>query len=677
MADAEVKLNFTAEIKEAENQLKTLRELIDWVAEDLSIIVSKSKEFGPFSPETVDSVRVMSEELERMRGQYDMLQQQFKALQESSSTMSVHFIEELAEWKKALQEQIEFTREQSKQIKELNQHIDEQNDKIEKQGDRIKELEKKTKDSHRTGINGYRSLRSVVGDFIVQLFKGKVAVGELGVALKGLAYSTVVLGAIQLAMDGIGWAWKGIKSLFGQSKEEMQAAEEAAKRAQEELDKAKGEAEKAAEEVQQLKKKLAEKEEAEALKETLAGITAEYVAQRDAANSTLAALKEQAQVKARERALEAAQRTGELDMELLNLEERFASGDVGKRDYIVQKADIEKRKRDEARVAAVDSAEIAKDAAEAERDRLRAELAESRKREASLLGELGKYSSPDESEIAAGEYNKTRMRRKDFEAQMDKARGDFYQKYGSLGEIDENGKFVYKRSFDEFLQENAGLMFSQDEFDEQLKHVNYLTGKVSELREREKTQKNAADAAAKGAKQYQVVARRLDEERKTAAGLEKTAKTAEDGARRANDALGATLRRTAMEGGQDDRLTDKRVQMQLAAVDRDEAAKRKAEQERAEKARLKNRVSELLQDARTAAGTKGDAEDDAAAFRAISNFLKKQGDEVEQYGVNVKALIAVCEKLNMGADKSQGRIKALERDLKSLQRKVDRTNSGQ
>lgn len=459
--------------------------------------------------------------------------------------------------------------------------------------------------------------------------------------------------------------------MFTESEEEMQAAEEAAKRAQEELDKAKGEAEKAAEEVQQLKKKLAEKEEAEELKETLAGITAEYVAQRDAANSTLAALKEQAQVKARERALEAAQRTGELDMELLNLEERFASGDVGKRDYIVQKADIEKRKRDEARVAAVDSAEIAKDAAEAERDRLRAELAESRKREASLLGELGKYSSPDESEIAAGEYNKTRMRRKDFEAQMDKARDDFYQKYGSLGEIDENGKFVYKRSFDEFLQENTGLMFSQDEFDEQIKHVNYLTGKVSELREREKTQKNAADAAAKGAKQYQEVARRLDEERKTAAGLEKTAKTAEDGARRANDALGATLRRTAMEGGQDDRLTDKRVQMQLAAVDRDEARKRKEAKKPAKvSGELKEAVKQIVKDAKTAYNTDGDWTDDVEVMRAVAELLRNNGSEMGGYKDGLQELLTVCSMLKVKGDSNSAELARLKTKIKSLKRRT-------
>ena len=99
--------------------------------------------------------------------------------------------------------------------------------------------------------------------------------------------------------------------------------------------------------------------------------------------------------------------------------------------------------------------------------------------------------------------------------------------------------------------------------------------------------------------------------------------------------------------------------------------------DRAEKRDLQGEVNALVKEARRAAKSKDDTTDDTAAFRAISNFLKKQGDEVEQYGVNVKALIAVCEKLNMGADKSQGRIKALERDLKSLQRKVDRTNSGQ
>lgn len=648
MADAEVKLNFTAQVEQARAA----------IAEIAAAMEKLQGSGGLMRPEDAALLNEMQGQLVAYSARVNELEAAYKKLAASSSGFSEEAKEKIEELEKTVDQLL-------KKIVDLQVANNELKGATAGVG---KEVEKTGQD----GVRVVRSMRGVVANFIRDLARGKLAVRELGVALKGLAYSTVVLGAIQLAMDGIGWAWKGIKSLFGQSKEEMQAAEEAAKRAQEELDKAKGEAEKAAEEVQQLKKKLAEKEEAEALKETLAGITAEYVAQRDAANSTLAALKEQAQVKARERALEAAQRTGELDMELLNLEERFASGDVGKRDYIVQKADIEKRKRDEARVAAVDSAEIAKDAAEAERDRLRAELAESRKREASLLGELGKYSSPDESEIAAGEYNKTRMRRKDFEAQMYKARGDFYQKYGSLGEIDENGKFVYKRSFDEFLQENAGLMFSQDEFDEQLKHVNYLTGKVSELREREKTQKNAADAAAKGAKQYQEVARRLDEERKTAAGLEKTAKTAEDGARRANDALGATLRRTAMEGGQDDRLTDKRVQMQLAAVDRDEAAKRKAEQERAEKVsgELKEAVKQIVKDAKTAYNTDGDRTDDVEVMRAVAELLRNNGSEMGGYKDGLKELLTVCSMLKVKGDSNSAELARLKTEIKSLKRRT-------
>lgn len=118
-------------------------------------------------------------------------------------------------------------------------------------------------------------------------------------------------------------------------------------------------------------------------------------------------------------------------------------------------------------------------------------------------------------------------------------------------------------------------------------------------------------------------------------------------------------------------------QERQAADLRGARAELNAVRDRAEKRDLQGEVNALVKEARRAAKSKDDTTDDTAAFRAISNFLKKQGDEVEQYGVNVKALIAVCEKLNMGADKSQGRIKALERDLKSLQRKVDRTNSQQ
>lgn len=611
-ADAEVKLNFTASIEQARAA----------IAEISAAMEKLQATGGVMRPEDAALMNEMQSQLAAYKARVDELDAAYRALQASGGEANTAALEQIKE----LQQEVETLTKQQNALVDKVLELQVENNKL-KGG--VQEVGKEAEKAGDGGVRVTRSLRGAIANFVRDLARGKLAVRELGVALKGLAYSTVVLGAIQLAMEGIMWAWEGIKSMFGQSEEEMKAAQDAAEKAREELDKARAEAERAADEVQRLKEKLAEKEQAEALKTTLASITAEYVAQRDAVNATLAAVKEQAQVKARERALEAAQRTGELDMELLNLEERFASGDVGKRDYIVQKADIEKRKREEQRNAAVDSAEIAKDAAEAERDRLRAELDDSRAEVGRLATMLAKMTRPEQAELEQAKLE-------ELETKLEQLKKE---------------PAVYNSETGEFNDHKGEILALMDEIE---------------------TQKGVAAAAAKSAKQYQDVARRLDEERKTAAGLEKTAKAAEEGARRANDALGATLRRTAMEGGQDDRMTGKRVDIELAKIARDEKTKaeKKAKKPAKVSGELKKAVKQIIKDAKKAYNTDTDQSDDEDVMRAVAELLRDKGSEMSGYKDGLKELLTVCSMLKVKGDSNSAEMARIRTEIKSLKRRT-------
>lgn len=614
--DAEVKLNFRAETEEVKTQLAALKALIDGMAEALKGLGVDGA--TPIPEETLSLIRELTAEVERLRGSYASLQTQFLNLQEVNAGMSTNFIAQIAALSKAVDEARD-------KCSELYKTISEQNDKLDGQNERIKELEKRLKELPRGGISGFRSLRTVVGNFIIQLFNGKLAVKELGIALKGLAYSTVVLGAIQLAMEGIGWAWEKIKDVFGYSKEEMEAAEEAAKKAREELAEAKKEAEKAADEVRNLQEKLAEKEAAESLKETLAGITAEYVAQRTAVEGTLSAIREAAQVKARERAAEAAAKTGELDMELLGLEERFVAGDIDKRNYVIQKSEIEKRKREEARVAAVDAAEIEMEAAVAQVVAAKAELKNAQDRVTAAEEEAGKYATDDDVKLAEAKYDALHKKVVALRAKADKLESDFLNKYFNKDMTFKSDVF---RDSGEYEEERLAV--------ERAKKIADEAGAKQPVMQREV--KALKESAARGKE----ASTRLNEERKTAEKLEKDADAAVKAERKANAALTETLARTAREGGQDDRMTGKRVDIELAKIARDSNARPKEEKERA---KLQGSVDKLVRKAtRAIADTPKDFTDDRSAFEAIGKFLEDNADAVKQYGVNVSSLLDVTRK---------------------------------
>lgn len=664
--DAEVKLNFRAETEEVKTQLAALKALIDGMAEALKGLGVDGA--TPIPEETLSLIRELTAEVERLRGSYASLQTQFLNLQEVNAGMSTNFIAQIAALSKAVDEARD-------KCSELYKTISEQNDKLDGQNERIKELEKRLKELPRTGVSGFRSLRTVVGNFIIQLFNGKLAVKELAVALKGLAYSSVVLGAIQLAMDGIMWAWKGIKSLFGESKEQMKEAEDAAKRAQEELANAKKEAEDAAKRVRELQDKLAEKEAAESLKETLAGITAEYVAQRDAVQSTLAAVKEEARVKARERALQEMEEMGQLDTEMLDLRERFALGKIDEGEFKRQKAEIELRKRDAKRVAEVDKAEIEAQAAE----RAQTETAARRDRLQSRVGilsaDLRGYVSPEQAEIELGKANSLIAKRNAVDERYQQLKREFEEKFGGFGAF-QGDNFVFKDGYgpDSFLQGNLNLWYDPDELKRMMDELDSMRGKRDTLRKDALGQIARAKTAKDSAENYKKTSGELDTATKE---LEKANKEADQAERTANQkqtAFRETLQRTSLEGGIDER----RTRRELAVSGLEERRKKQEKEDsdtRKKRDRLQGDVDKLVRNATKAiADTPTDFKDDRRAFDAIGKFLEDNADAVKQYGVNVSSLLDVTRKLVLafnGAEQQRARMAA---EIASLKSSVDQLN---
>lgn len=639
MADAEVKLNFTAQVEQARAAIA-----------EISAAMEKIQGSGGFMrPEDAALLNEMQGQLVAYKARLDELSAAYERLKSSGGEANGRALAQIKE----LQEEVaRLTKVQDDLLKKV---VDLQVANNELKG-AAAGVSTETEKAGRDGVRVVRSMRGAVANFIRDLARGKLAVRELGLALKGLAYSTVVLGAIQLAMEGIGWAWEKIKDVFGYSKEEMEAAEEAAKKAQEELADAKMEAEKAADEVQRLKEKLAEKEAAETLKKTLADITAEYVAQRDAVDATLAALKEQAQVKARERAAEKAAKTGELDMELLDLEERFVNGDIGKRDYIVQKAEIEKRKREEARVAEVDAAEIERDAAAARTKAAKAELKNAQDRVTDAETEAGKYATDDDVKLAESEYDAHHKKVVKLRAKADKLESDFLNKYFNKDMTPKFESFhlqpVLLENPEEYAADRRALERAKKIADEEGAKQPVMQREIKALK----------DSAAKGKE----ASARLNEERKTAEKLEKDADAAVKAEEKANAALTETLARTAREGGLDDRMTGKRVDIEIARIDKDEKTK-----EDTKRGQLQAKLDKLMGDVQMAADSQK-LDDDARAVDAVDKFVTANAEAMRKYGVDVSRLISLTDKLRLIQADDQRQMNGIRSRLDALERDVQR-----
>lgn len=620
-ADAEVKLNFAADINDAAKQLETLKELIEWVAEDLSVIERKSKEFGPFPPETIDMIRSMSEEVERMRAQYDTLQKQFASLQASHGTMSEHFLEELQAVQKALREQIEYTKEQGKQIKDLNTLV-------EKQGEKIDELRKRNKRTTDDGIKGYTSLRTALTRFITQLAKGKVAIGELTVALKGLAYSSVILGAVQLAMDGIMWAWEGIKSMFTESKEEMQAAEEAAKRAQEELDKANKAAADAERKYKEFQEKIKNDESTARLKTQIENIAAAYKEMRDEQEKIFGLAQLQAELEGRMVQDKAEQEMHEITLQRLELKRKKLLGEISESGYDKAAARLDLREKGIKNQSEVDKANLRVRQLEGELQAIRKEFAELQ------------IANHEEREAQAGRASSTALEgaRLNLEKSISRRDAAFMEykntPYNGMNQLEfvtakknwldaQKGVEIAQSLYDKIKEQNEGYEEGEERIKQQVKRIGELSARFDKV-----------EAQLKKAKS--------------------TAREIED--------------KTFIKSLRENEIADAENAVRTAEA---VARKRKEAKKPAKvSGELKEAVKQIVKDAKTAYNTDGDRTDDVEVMRAVAELLRNNGSEMGGYKDGLKELLTVCSMLKVKGDSNSAELARLKTEIKSLKRRT-------
>lgn len=635
-ADAEVKLNFAADINDAAKQLETLKELIEWVAEDLSVIERKSKEFGPFPPETIDMIRSMSEEVERMRAQYDTLQKQFASLQASHGTMSEHFLEELQAVQKALREQIEYTKEQGKQIKDLNTLV-------EKQGEKIDELRKRNKRTTDDGIKGYTSLRTALTRFITQLAKGKVAIGELAVALKGLAYSSVILGAVQLAMDGIMWAWEGIKSMFTESKEEMQAAEEAAKRAQEELDKANKAAADAERKYKEFQEKIKNDESTARLKTQIENIAAAYKKMRDEQEKIFGLAQLQAELENRKVQDKAEQEMHEITLQRLELKRKKLLGEISESGYDKAAARLDLREKGIKNQSEVDKANLRVRQLEDELRAIRKEFAEQ------------KIANLEERVAQAGRASSTALEgaRLNLEKSISRRDAAFMEYKNSPYNGMNLLKFVTEKKnwqdarWHEFVTAKKNWQDAQ-------KGVEIAQSLYDKIKEQNEGYEEGEERIKQQVKRIGELSARFDK-------VEAQLKTAKSTAREIED-------KTFIKSLRENEIADAENEVRKAEA---VARKRKEAKKPAKvSGELKEAVKQIVKDAKTAYNTDGDRTDDVEVMRAVAELLRNNGSEMGGYKDGLKELLTVCSMLKVKGDSNSAELARLKTEIKSLKRRT-------
>lgn len=593
MADAEVKLNFTAQVEQARAA----------IAEIAAAMEKLKATGGVMRPEDAALLNEMQGQLVAYKARLDELSEAYRALQSGGGQANEQALAQIRE----LQEEVaRLTKTQDDLLKKI---VDLQVANNELKGATAGAGAEVTK-AGQNGVRVTRSLRGVIAGFVKDLVQGKASVRELGLALSGLAKSTGILFAIDLAVRAITGAFGLLKdALFG-TEEEAEALKEAiADAAQASKD--------AADKMQEAFKKAHDEQAAARAKAAAEALAAEYERQAAALRAAADEVQRQAKAEANMRALKAADEDHALAMKRLELDTQLADGQITQKEYRdallsldEEKAKVQARRTREQADADFKAAQDALDLANQERENARKAWADAQK---ALDGMVTPERIEQQKNLIAS-----------LEAALRRVKLDI--KENGVTDANLTAKDGIERQLSAARDKLANFGNGAEEY-------NAVKAEVAELRKR-------LDAA--------IRTQRAAEARNGAAYREK-----------------------------DFRYSQAGQQERHAADLRGARAELNAVRDRAEKRDLQGEVNALVKEARRAAKSKDDTTDDTAAFRAISNFLKKQGDEVEQYGVNVKALIAVCEKLNMGADKSQGRIKALERDLKSLQRKVDRTNSGQ
>ncbi len=189
-----------------------------------------------------------------------------------------------------------------------------------------REVAQASEEAGAAGVRTCTTLRGAVGNFIKSLFAGKLAVRELGMALKGLAYSSVILGAIQLAMDGIMWAWEKLKELIGITGDESEKAGEKMEKAAQRAQRAVEDCTRA---IENLKKAQEEASKTKIRDEVAEGYRKEAEAAKEAEQAIKA--KQAAEVEARKE--EAREISHKLEMEAKELERQKEMGEISEEKY--------------------------------------------------------------------------------------------------------------------------------------------------------------------------------------------------------------------------------------------------------------------------------------------------------------------------------------------------------
>lgn len=598
--DAEITLKFTAEIQEA---LKAIHQLRD----EMEKIRAAG---GMLSPEDAAMMEEMRGKLGDYTRQVRELQIEYYRLQQRGGEMSAEFIgrltelrKELAETKAQLSPLLQKIVDLQVEVNHLKENSHQAGDELTRAGD--------------GGQRAFRSLRGAVANFIVNLAKGKLAVRELGLALKGLMYSTAILGAIQLAMEGIAWVADKVKAQF----EDTSNAADAAKERLEEIEEA---AKRAGDAADAAKEKLAKAAEQRDLIRAAEQMAQAYERQRDAVQGIVTAIKERATAEARERAFKARSEDFGYSMRELQLKTDLMNGKVTQgqydREMIALRGEQErtKAKRDvtEARAArdtanrALPGLELAMNKAE-----------EDMNRQSKYVSTL---TTPEEVELIKAKleewytYREEAMERKN---------------NGALGRANREIK----------------------ELEDKLK------GATSE-----QTYKNAV-------KNQELATKNFEKARAVFYKAIDDAKAANQNAimveRDAAQATGQSRRR---ERAEMDYLTARETKARRDKVERQQQADRRTRET------LQGKIDALARQGEEAAATP-DLKDDRKFYDKLSAFLDKNGQKITKLGANTDILIGLVEKLNIAdnnqqtmIDKLQSRLEKLAREVKTNQKRADR-----
>lgn len=625
-ADAEVKLNFTASIEQARAA----------IAEVSAAMEKLQATGGVMRPEDAALMNEMQGQLAAYKARVDELDAAYRALQASGGEANTAALEQIKE----LQQEVETLTKQQNALVDKVVSLQVENNKL-KGG--VQEVGKETEKAGDGGVKVVRSMRGVVANFIRDLARGKLAVRELGVALKGLAYSTVVLGAIQLAMDGIIWAWEGIKSMFTESKEEMQAAEEAAKRAQEELDKANKAAADAERKYKEFQEKIKNDESTARLKTQIEDIAAAYKKMRDEQEKIFGLAQLQAELENRKVQDKAEQEMHEITLQRLELKRKKLLGEISESGYDKAAARLDLREKGIKNQSEVDKANLRVRQLEGELQAIRKEFAELQ------------IANHEEREAQAGRASSTALEgaRLNLEKSISRRDAAFMEYkntpyYGmNLPKFFTEKKNWQDARWHEFVTAKKNWQDAQ-------KGVKIAQSLYDKIKEQNEGYEEGEERIKQQVKRIGELSARFDK-------VEAQLKTAKSTAREIED-------KTFIKSLRENEIADAENAVRTAEA---VARKRKEAKKPAKvSGELKEAVKQIVKDAKTAYNTDGDRTDDVEVMRAVAELLRNNGSEMGGYKDGLKELLTVCSMLKVKGDSNSAELARLKTEIKSLKRRT-------